>query len=55
MSSQQIVTGVKSFSFLKVYKSNITGMGLNGYQFSLQRHETSGIDLSGGTTIASPN
>jgi hypothetical protein len=55
MSCQQIVTGVKSFSFVKVYKSNITGTGLNGYQFSLQGHETRGVALSGGTTIASPH
>jgi hypothetical protein len=45
MSCQRIVTDVKSFSFVKVYKSNITGTGLNGSQFSLQGHETSGVDL----------
>jgi len=45
MSCQRIVTDVKSFSFVKVYKSNITGTGLNGSQFSLQGHETSGVEL----------
>jgi hypothetical protein len=45
MSCQRIVTDVKSFSFVKVYKSNIPGTGLNGFQFSLQGHETSGVDL----------
>jgi hypothetical protein len=45
MSCQRLVTDVKSFSFVKVYKSNITGTGLNGSQFSLQGHETSGVDL----------
>jgi hypothetical protein len=45
MSCQHITTGVASFSFVKVYKSNITGTGLNGSQFSLQGHETSGVDL----------
>jgi hypothetical protein len=45
MSCQRLVTDVKSFSFVKVYKSNISGTGLNGSQFSLQGHETSGVDL----------
>jgi hypothetical protein len=44
-SCQQIVTDVKKFTFVKEYKSNITGTGLNGSQFSLQGHETSGVDL----------
>jgi hypothetical protein len=52
MSSQQITNGVESFSFVKIYKSNITGTGLNGYQFFLQGHETINSDMCG-TTIAS--
>jgi hypothetical protein len=52
MSCQKITTGVESFSFVKVYKSNITGIGLNGYQFFLQGHETINSDMCG-TTIAS--
>jgi hypothetical protein len=52
MSCQQITTGVESFSFVKVYKSNITGTGLNGYQFFLQGHETIYSDMCG-TTITS--
>jgi len=45
MSCQRIVTDVKSFSFVKEYKSSITGMGLKGSQLSLQGHETSVVDL----------
>jgi hypothetical protein len=39
-------------SFVKVYRSIMTGTGANGYHFSLQGHQTISIDMSGGTTIA---
>jgi hypothetical protein len=42
-------------SFVKAYRSIITGTGVNGYHFSLKGHETSGVDMSGGTTIAFPH
>jgi hypothetical protein len=46
MSCKQIMTGVESFSFAKVDKSNITEIGLNGYQFFLQGCQTSTLVLS---------
>jgi len=52
MSCQHIMTDVASFSFVKVYKSNITGIQLNGYQFFLQGHETINSEMFG-TTIRS--
>jgi hypothetical protein len=52
MSCKQITTGIESFSFVKIYKSNITGTGLNGYQFFLQGHETINSDMCGTTIIS---